>query len=318
MRSLGLHHVSKEWENTIFPDEKRLIQAYADGVNAYVKQLMLLPIEFLLSGAKFDPWTVVDTLMMGKFCSFQLSLSWQLKAFKSRIAELYSTELMEQVMPTNPEYQFVKDMSTIIEEEDLKVQGMYNPRGPDRTIGSRNLQYGTEEMAKYLSKNFTSDTKIIPGVGEVLSGMSNSWALHGNYTKSGKPMLANDPHLAHKIPGVWYIMTLKYPNGITATGVSVSGVPGIIIGRNDYVAWGFTASVIENIEMYWLDIDEQKQTYYYNNSWKPLQIRKEILKVKGSPDFPVDIYSTHHGPVILKTPVATATVFLYILFAYFG
>ncbi len=313
MRSLSIQHAARLWEAQLVPRERRMIEAYAAGVNAYVKQVGMLQFEFLLSGSRFEPWTVLDTLAMAKLMLFQLSMSWQLKAFRSGVAELYGVDLMKEIYPVTPEYQFISNIITVISDEDLKLNGLHIPKGFDTTLGTKNLQRRAPEGPKRLSKNFTSETGMTPDFTEGLAGMSNSWAIHGNYTKSGKPLLGNDPHLAHKIPGIWYLLTLKFPNGVTATGFSISGVPGVLIGRNNYVAWGYTASALENIDMYWLDIDEKHQTYYYNKTWVPLKLRRETIKVKGGADVTVDLYATHHGPVILRTPVASASIFLYAL-----
>jgi len=293
MRSLSLHRYSKEALKLVQPGVLKLLKAYADGVNAYVAQMKILPLEFLLTGSKFEQWEPVDTIMMGKLMEFTLSISWQLKAFKSRVAELHSIELMKEILQTSPEYQFIDDIVTVIHEEDLKAQNMLKSKPHDMVFTNKNLRPSPKN-----------------GIINPPISMSNSWVLSGKYTKSGKPLLANDPHLTHKMPGIWYLMTLKFPYE-TVTGFSISGIPAILIGRNEHIAWGYTASTIENIDMHWLDIDFTKKAYFYDKKWVPLKVRKETIKVKNSNPVEVELYDSHHGPVILRTPAVASSLYLY-------
>lgn len=285
---------ANEFGKHISAEELAAMQAYADGVNAYVAQATILPLEFWLTGTSFEPWKVEHSFMIAKLIEFHLSISQVLKSFKTYVAEYVGIDFLKEIVQVSPEYQFLDQIVNVINDEDTKAQ---------------NLHAKSPHKAEITRKNIRNST--LPPISLTPpTGMSDSWAVKGEYSKTGKPLLANDPHLTHKLPGVWYYMTLKFPNS-TVTGVGLPGLPPVLIGRNDHVAWGFTASGIENIDMYWLDVDVKNKTYYYDKKWVPLNVRKEIIKVKNGKDVEVKCYSTHHGPVVMKTPLEASSIYMF-------
>jgi penicillin amidase len=293
MRSLSLHIAAKEFANYITTEQRETMQAYADGINAYVAQSTILPMEFWLTRTTFEPWKLEHTCMLAKLMEFHLSISQVMKAIKTYIAEEIGTEFLKEILQVSPEYQFLDTIMTVINEEDIKTNGLLRTEPHDTEFTRKNLRNGTRPHI-----NLTPPRT-----------MSDSWAIIGRYTKSGKPLLANDPHLTHKLPGTWYYQILKFPNE-TVVGVGLPGIPPIVIGRNTHVAWGITASGIENVDMYWLDVNEKNKTYYYNNTWIPFKIRKETIKVKNGEKVEIECYSTHHGPAIMKTPIEASSIYM--------
>jgi len=293
MRSLSLHVYARELKKHMKTEEMEIMQAYADGVNAYVAQATILPLEFWLTGTSFEPWKVEHSFMLAKLMEFHLSTSQVMKAIKTYIAEEAGTEFLKEMMQVSPEYHFLDTIMTVLNEEDMKANGLLRKKPHSTEFTKKNLRNGTRPHIN-----------LIPA-----RTMSDSWAILGKYTKSGKPLLANDPHLTHKLPGAWYHQILKFPNE-TVVGAGLSGVPPVIIGRNTHVAWGITASGIENIDMYWLDINEKNKTYYYNNTWVPFTVRKETIKVKNGEKVEIECYSTHHGPAIMKTPLEASSLYM--------
>ncbi|MCP2605117.1 penicillin acylase family protein [Candidatus Aminicenantes bacterium AH-873-B07] len=127
---------------------------------------------------------------------------------------------------------------------------------------------------------------------------SNSWVVDGTLTKTGKPLLANDPHLTITHPPIWYELHLNCP-GINVIGVSIPGTPGIIIGHNDNIAWGMTYSYVDVQDLYLEKLDKKGQRYLYNKKWRNLKIYEEKIKIKGKkkPKI-IKIKWTHRGPII--------------------
>lgn len=290
MRSLSFHAIAKEIKKTLTKDELALFQSYADGVNAYVREAWILPIQFWLVGTGFEEWTIEDSLMLSRLLEFYLSISLPNKAFRSYIAETIGTDFLKEFFQTSPEYQFIEDYDTIISEEDIVLKN----KKPHK------VEFTGKNIRKPSEYNIISNP----------TQMSDSWVINGSFTKTGKPLLANDPHLKHKIPGFWYLMTLQYPDNIV-TGFSVTGLPIIAIGRNEHVAWGITSSTIENIDLFWLNVNRTSEQYYYDGKWITFNKRKEIIKVKNGEDIEKVFYSTNYGPVILDTPTEASAILMY-------
>lgn len=130
---------------------------------------------------------------------------------------------------------------------------------------------------------------------------SNAWAISGNYTVSGYPYLSTDPHLSHKIPGMFYLASFQIPNGPTTFGATYPGVPWVVIGRNEFVAWGITVSYLEVADLF--SIRHNKTHYFYNNTWVPLTVHKHKIAVRSGEQVYYESYETHHGP-LLQQPAA--------------
>ena len=139
---------------------------------------------------------------------------------------------------------------------------------------------------------FTEEFKPNPANG------SNNWAVSGSRTKSGRPILSNDPHLRLSLPAIWFEMQLHTP-GFNASGVSFPGIPGIVIGFNENIAFGFTNSGRDVKDYYDIKFkDETRQEYWFNNSWRPSENRVEEIKVKGAISVLDTVSYTVFGPVM--------------------
>jgi penicillin amidase len=127
-------------------------------------------------------------------------------------------------------------------------------------------------------------------------GASNCWAVSGNFTESGFPMLSSDPHLANSIPALWYLISLESRDGAyKGTGASFYGYPGVGIGRTPHSAFGISNTKVDNIDLYLEQIENDK--YFHDNEWKAMTKRTEVIKVRGAETVEFDIFATHHGPV---------------------
>jgi penicillin amidase len=126
---------------------------------------------------------------------------------------------------------------------------------------------------------------------------SNNWALHGSKTKTGSPMLSNDPHLNLSLPSIWFAIHLSSPD-VNVMGVSLPGAPTVIIGFNDSISWGLTNAQRDLVDLYKVQFKDAKRTEYFSDSvWKPSRQVVEEFRIKGKPSFFDTITFTHHGPV---------------------
>lgn len=263
-RTLGLRRAAKASYDAYNEEAKKVLQAFANGVNAYIelaKQEGRLPIEFRLLGYEPKPWTPIDSLTIGKYMAFDLGGHWQGQAFRYWALKNLPKEKAYDLFPSYP-----KDAPTIVQ-------------------AYKDVQLSVE-------KAFAS--AVIP---REWNG-SNNWVVSGKKTKSGKPLLANDPHLSLSTPSIWYQMHLQAPT-LNVSGVIFSGIPGIILGHNEHVAWGVTNTGPDVQDLY---IEKRnpanKRQFLYNGKWEDARVVKEPIKVKGGKTIPYKVTITRHGPVI--------------------
>ena len=255
MRTLGLRGVAEANLRHYDAETRRLLDAYAAGVNAFLEQRPVLPPEFWLLGLIGDhrpePWSAIDSVLWTKVMAWDLGSNWRSELLRMRLSRTLSTERIQEFLPPYP--------------------GDVAPRLPDLKA----LYSGVEKKP--------APDKVFSGT-EFLGG-SNSWAVSGSRSASGKPLLANDPHLGLTAPPVWYFAHLHAP-GMDAIGGSLPGVPAIIVGRNDRIAWGLTASYADVQDLYLERLDAE------------FTQREEVIKVKGAADEKLTVRVSRHGPVI--------------------
>ncbi|AWE08943.1 penicillin acylase family protein [Lysinibacillus sp. 2017] len=245
-------------------DSQQILQWFADGVNAFideVKGTSKLSYEFKLLGYKPEPWTPIDSLVIGKYMAYDLGGNWNQQAFRSWALQNYSKEQAEELFVDYPE-----NAKSIIEA---------------------NLNLSTN-----IASTFTAD--YLP---PEFNG-SNNWVIGGELTKSGKPLLADDPHLGLSSPSVWYQMHLQSPEQ-NVSGVIFAGIPGIILGHNDEIAWGVT-NVNPDVQDLYIEIPnpENPHQFKYDGNWEDATVRQETIQVKDEEPIDFEVIETRHGPII--------------------
>jgi len=276
MRTIGLARAAKADLSVLSPDTIRLLQDYADGVNKYLVQHdQSLPVEFLLLGYQPDPWTALDTLAIAKLQVYDAAGNYPQELLRADIATRLGTSAVATLMP---------DATTISAGIDetawAQVARQFSPGGA--TPGPAALD------------------AVLGGAGQWTG--SNCWALGGGRTKSGKPILAGDPHLPVRNPSIWYEVALD-AGDLHLIGFSIPGVPGVVIGHNDRVAWSFTYAYADTQDLFVEHQDPSDlRRYEYKGSFEPASYVREEVRVKGrAVPVTVDVAITRHGPII--TPV---------------
>jgi penicillin G amidase len=263
-RTLGLRRAAEASYHKYSPEMKQYLTWYADGVNAYIRQAKkanTLPIEFMLVGYEPKKWTPVDSLVIGKYMAFDLGGHWEGQAFRYYLMETFSKEKALDLFPGYP-----ADAPAILEE--LKESGLDFEKS----------------FAEAVVPNFHNG--------------SNNWVVSGSKTQSGKPLLANDPHLSLGTPSIWYQTHLKAPE-YEVSGVIFAGIPGIIVGHNDTIAWGVT-NVGPDVQELYIEKRNPKDPYefQYLADWKKADVVGEVIKVKDKADVNYEVVITRHGPII--------------------
>ncbi len=276
IRALGMRRVAEQEVALIDGEILANLHAYTAGVNRRIA-LGRLPIEFTLLRYEPEPWTVADTLSWVKMMSWGLSVNWE--------AELLRAQLIAHLGP---------DQAAELEPDYPANRPYAVPPGVDYSA----LGQAALERAQ-ASRPFTGPPAR-DGLG------SNNWVLAGWRTASGKPLLANDMHLSINTPSIWYENHLCSTNPrlaeqLNVTGITLPGIPGVISGHNEHVAWGFTNGFADVQDLYIEHLrhtDEGRVQYEFKGEWLDAQVTRQEIGVRGSPPVFEDVVVTHHGPII--------------------
>lgn len=256
---------------------KTALMAYTEGVNAYINALdeRKYPLEYKLLNYKPEAWTAMKCALFLKNMSFVLASGTDdLKM--TNILRKYGKEVAEDLFPNYP----YEESPIIPKGTAWDFKPVPSPEAPKEFVG--------------LGSAINAPQKD-PNIG------SNNWAVSGQKSLSGMPILANDPHLTLSLPSIWYQMQLVAP-GINVYGVTMPGAPNVIAGFNQNIAWGVTNVGSDVLDWYQVKFkDASKKEYFHDGQWKKTTIRVEKYKVKGGKEMVDTIFFTHHGPVVYLT-----------------
>ncbi|MCF1752584.1 penicillin acylase family protein [Mariniradius sediminis] len=277
-RRKGLAYSAEQAEKFIqkeHPETYRLMEAYADGVNQYIAQLSKArtPLEYKILNYEPEQWSVYKSALLLKYMADMLVGDKDLDYTNTR--KLIGQEWFAKLFP-----EFPAENDPVIEKE--------------RVWDFQAIQVPLPEGINYPDSLIVQEPLPNPedGVG------SNNWAVSGKKTKSGNPILANDPHLSLNLPSLWYAMQLSTPD-YSAKGATLPGALGIISGFNEHIAWGVTNATRDLRDWYSIKFkDLSRKEYFYNNQWIPTTFRVEEIKVKGQEIYYDTVAYTHHGPVV--------------------
>jgi penicillin amidase len=267
------------------PDYGASLTAYADGVNAWVDgHRDALPVEFAKLKIEWRPWKPADTLLLGYLFAEDLSTSWP-----TDLAVAGFTDLPKETFA----YFFPSATAN-----DLYLVG--DGKAPkERPPGGVVIS----ECRPGFSPASGDPAGLKPGLHPGLHLIedrreaSNNWVVAGSKTATGKPMLANDPHLGATAPSIWYMVSLESPT-IHVAGVTTPGSPGVILGHNDLLAWGCTNVAPDVQDLYRETFDGTK--YKTPAGWEEATVRKETIKVHDGEPVNVDVVVTRHGPIVTE------------------
>ncbi|KRX06019.1 hypothetical protein PPERSA_01097 [Pseudocohnilembus persalinus] len=300
LRTFGLARSAKEMEKTLSNEEREYLQAYADGINSFVEQQYILPLEFILTGIEFEKWEIYDTLCFIKLLNFMLSLDWRAEMIRTNIQQYYGRNIADYIIPNMGKY-MINDV-TIMNEEDLKQMNLYEKFEYEKIVENepknQNITISKENMDKIIQMKMPNYLHEL----YMTVGGSNAWVISGEHTKSGKPLLSNDPHLEVKIPSIWHISHLSYYDNTgkkqIRSGGAMAGGGGVYFsGKSDYFAFGLTTLCADTVDLYYETIDNNK--YLYEEQWHNLTIINEKIKVKGQKDsVDYEVKLTNKGPLL--------------------
>jgi len=279
------------------------LTAYANGVNAFIdsRNDQNMPPEFAILQYKPRHWSPADSLAVGKLLAEYLSTSWQLDIMRASFAAL-PKEKRDALLPeTSPLDVLVvgSDRAGLKSAKQQATKGRSPSTMPDAEFLIRLNELIETNRHSFERAGFCNQSL------ETIQA-SNNWVVSGKRTESGKPLLANDPHIPAAAPGIWYQTELAAP-GIHVAGVTFPGTPGIVLGHNEQIAWGATNLGPDVQDVYLEKFDKENPNRYLTPSgWRGVQIRHEEIKVRKSftdaatETQTFDVTVTRHGPIILE------------------
>ncbi|MGC1374373.1 MAG: penicillin acylase family protein [Candidatus Sulfotelmatobacter sp.] len=253
------------------PDTEAIVRAFTDGINAEIRSLSAsggpgLPIEFQLAGFLPEPWKPEDCL--NRMAAFSMTGNAFSELRDAELVAKFGVQKATSVLSLDPKVKL--DPAPGVDFGGLSPSLLKNVVGSDARI------------------EFPSDT----------SQGSNNWTIAGNLTSTGKPMLANDPHRVVGLPSLRYIVHLVAP-GWDVIGAGEPGLPGVAVGHNQHIAWGFTIFGLDQQDLYLEDLTPQDPLQYKTpNGWAHMRLEHETIAVKGKPPVEVGLSFTRHGPVL--------------------
>ncbi len=321
IRTMGWRRIAEEELPTLKPETRQALQAYAEGVNTYLRgrspgdvslEYTVLGLQFPL--AEIEDWTPVDSLAWLKAMAWDLRGNYADELARARLSGRLTPEQIAAIYPpydpeAHPPILSAEDWSPGTDDRLTRSavpSALTTPSvgdGADAPVaGTADAEALTSTAASAAYATVQHALEAIPelvGGGEGVG--SNSWVVSGARTTTGKPLIANDPHLAVSQPGIWiqnslHCRTVSAACPLDVSGFSFAGVPGVVIGHNGDIAWAFTNLGPDVTDFYLERV--VGQTYLRDRDWEPIRSREEVIKVAGAADERITVRSTVHGPIM--------------------
>ncbi|MGI8787177.1 MAG: penicillin acylase family protein, partial [Pyrinomonadaceae bacterium] len=295
-RKFGFARIAEDTLQILAPEVRASLEDYARGVNAYIAALdaKSLPAEFQILQYKPRQWQAADSIVIGKIFADALSTTWQ-------------NDLLRAALKQNLSKEKYADLTNLVTPFDVVLFGKDSAtERTENTEKSDLRKLSVDSVAKIADREIAVRKSSLERIGFYAEDLaaSNNFVVSGKRTLDGKPLLENDPHLSPNAPGIWYMVNLSSPNLHTA-GVTAAGIPGIILGHNDSIAWGAT-NVGPDVQDLYIETFDANGKYKTPNGMESPTIRKEEIKVRKNPLSPetetqtLDVTETRDGVIIAE------------------
>ncbi len=321
IRTMGWRKVAAKELPTLAPQTRRVLQAYADGVNTYLRGRSpgQVSLEYTVLGlqlplGEIEDWTPLDSLTWLKAMAWDLRGDYSDELARARLSGRLTDKQIDEIYPA-----YDSDVHPpILSSDEWSLDGSPSSAVPNALTTSPRPATAVDALAGAGAAGIRSETTT-PGAEAAYAAVqaalhavpqllgrgegigSNSWVVSGAHTTTGKPLLANDPHLGVSQPGIWIqnSLTCRTPSTscpLDVSGFSFAGVPGVIIGHNAHIAWGFT-NLNPDVTDFYLE-RVIGNTYLRDGEWTPVEQHAETIKVAGGADQTITVRSTGHGPIL--------------------
>ncbi len=297
MRTLGLGDAARASWSSLDQEARSSLEAYSKGVNAAVAAQRRLPVEFWVLSVRPEPWTPYDSLAIMKLFALDLSSNHQLELERLFARTLITPERLREL------FQVSSAGAPTGMQQGAAASGAASV-SPAGSADSTTTRAQSAALASLLDVHSGVERQLSLGGRHV---GSNAWVVSGRHTASGKPILANDPHLSLQIPSIWYAVRLR-GDRLRVDGMSIPGLPVVVLGRNDRIAWGATSMMADTQDLYLEQVDiADPGRYRHGDQVHPFATRTEVIRIEA--DFPsalskplkpvqIRVRTSMHGPVI--------------------
>lgn len=270
LRTWRIHNIAKQMVKSMEPKNKRIFESFCDGINYRIDEIKNdAPIEFKILGIDPPYWDPSIVAGYARMMAHEMQGSWEPEIVYGAVASYFGEDKLADLIPG-----YDKDKPTIAETSLKHLKPVFD---------------------EIITQEFT--IRDLFGNHNANIG-SNNWVVSGKLTTSGKPLLANDPHLAYSQPPRWFEIHLK-GGRFNVSGVCIAGIPIPVIGQNEHVAWGFTNSMVDDLDFFIETINpENPNEYRSGEKWLPVELVEETIPLKNGKDTTITIRITHHGPII--------------------
>ena len=314
MRTVGIARAASLSWPKLNADARALIEAYVAGINAFLATHRggSLPVEFAILRTSPELWTGEDVIAWQKTVGWLLSVNWGDELLRVKLAARVGDEAANVLMPSSAPNSPIILPPEAVPEPVAPVPPVLAPAAPAPVKPRRQpsrapVARGNSAIASDLAAlvDIVRAYSPAPPVG----GGSNSWVVAGSRSTTGRPLLANDPHLGGQAPAVWYLAHVT-GGQLDCIGATMPGIPGVIIGHNNRIAWGITA-LMGDVEDLFVERVNMRDQAEYDGVWEPMRVLRDIIRVRGQADVPMRIRITRHGPIIsdvLDSPQAALSL----------
>ncbi len=294
VKTLDLYGLAARSLEAQSPETRAALDAYSEGVNAWIRHVNAEALgrgapEFFVFGAELSPWTPADSLAIIKMMALRLTDAARAEIRRARALLALPPERVDDIIPEYP------------------LPALVAPARPDNALT------GTDRAALAPMPQVLADDPILTAFGAGLqadlAGASNVWAVDGTRSSSGKPLLANDPHLWLSAPSLWYLADVEGET-FGAIGGTLPGVPAVLIGRNRDLGWGLTTANVDDQDIFIEEVDPADPSRYRlpDGSWAAFEERPIRIEVEGAAPETGTVRSTRHGPVLTADQFGVGTV----------
>lgn len=302
LRTMGWERVAQQELETMDARARAMLEAYAEGVNAYIAEhkgtgasLEYLFLNILNSNYEAEPWTPINTLVWAKAMAWDLRDNMDSEIERAILLNQFPPERVAELFPAYPDEAPIIVPDFVISESSAAL--------PSTATTAATMPNEALTLFEGVDAQIAVLDQILGGNPEAELG-SNSWVISGDLSATGAPLMANDPHLDASIPSIWYQNGLHCrPVGpdcqFETVGVSFVGAPGIIIGHNARIAWGFTNLGPDVMDLFVIKVNpENKNQYEMNGKWVDMEVIPDRIVVAGGENVSLFVRITQFGPII--------------------
>ncbi|HSL20067.1 MAG TPA: penicillin acylase family protein [Vicinamibacterales bacterium] len=281
MRTIGFARAAREGLDALSAEARALLDTYVAGVNACLARMPASkrPIEFAILRFAPAPWRAEDVLAWQKVMAWSMSMNWRYELLRARLVARLGDSGAEALLPASV------SGGPLVLPDFLPAPRPPAAPNPTTSAGRR------------------GDSVAPPGAGlhravpyEPSSGGSNNWVVAGSRTATGKPLLANDPHLGTQAPAVWYVAHVT-AGPLDVIGATLPGAPVVVIGHNGRIAWGVT-NMLADVQDLFVERINDRDEAQVDGRWEPMRVIHEMIGVRGAPPVPLRVRLTRHGPLL--------------------